>query len=296
MSEAAISIKRHALSAKGNAHGVLLILLLPGLLALLVTFLLPLVWLIRASFASSTMGAFDTSDWSTASYVSALSDPFYWRVAWNTLVLGVTVAVIAVILSYPIALFLSRTQSRFRGLLTALAVAPLLTSSVVRTYGWMVILGDKGVINTTLQSLSLTSGVVKLTNNSFGATVALIEILMPYAILAMLSGFGRLNAQLEEAAAMLGANRRRVFTRIILPLSLPGVLTAALLVFVLAISSFVTPRLMGGGRVFVLGTEVFNEATVTLNWPLAAALSVVLLILFSSIILLYQRALRALEN
>ncbi|UIY31780.1 ABC transporter permease subunit (plasmid) [Neorhizobium galegae] len=85
---------------------------------------------------------------------------------------------------------------------------------------------------------------------------------------------------------MLGANRLRVFTRIILPLSAPGVLTAALLVFVLAISSFVTPRLMGGGRVFVLGTEVFNEATVTLNWPLAAALSVMLLILFSSIILL----------
>jgi putative spermidine/putrescine transport system permease protein len=296
MSAATVSHKTQATGAEGKSRSVLLILLLPGLLALLVTFLLPLIWLIRASFSSSTMGAFDGGDWTTANYVAALFDPFYWRVAWNTLVLGVTVAVFAVILSYPIALFLSRTESRFRGILTALAVAPLLTSSVVRTYGWMVILGDKGVINSTLQALSLTHGVTRLTNNSFGAIVALIEILMPYAILAMLSGFGRLNAQLEEAAAMLGANRRKVFMRIILPLSLPGVLTAALLVFVLAISSFVTPRLMGGGRVFVLGTEVFNEATVTLNWPLAAALSVVLLILFSSIILLYQRALRALET
>lgn len=278
------------------SRGVLLMLLLPGLVALVITFLLPLIWLLRASFASSTMGALSGGDWTAQSYSAVLFDPFYWRVAWNTLVLGFNVAVFAVILSYPIALFLVRTESRFRGILTALAVAPLLTSSVVRTYGWMVILGDRGVINSTLQSLSLTSGVVRLTNNSFGATVALVEILMPYAILAMLSGFGRLNAQLEEAAAMLGANRFKVFTRIILPLSLPGVLTAALLVFVLAISSFVTPRLMGGGRVFVLGTEVFNEATVTLNWPLAAALSVMLLILFSSIILLYQRALRALET
>jgi putative spermidine/putrescine transport system permease protein len=261
-----------------------------------ITFLLPLIWLLRASFASSTMGALSGGDWTVQSYTVVLFDPFYWRVAWNTLVLGFNVAIFAVILSYPIALFLARTESRFRGILTALAVAPLLTSSVVRTYGWMVILGDRGVINSTLQSLSLTGGVIRLTNNSFGATVALIEILMPYAILAMLSGFGRLNTQLEEAAAMLGANRFRVFTRIILPLSAPGVLTAALLVFVLAISSFVTPRLMGGGRVFVLGTEVFNEATVTLNWPLAAALSVMLLILFSSIILLYQRALRALET
>lgn len=283
-------------SSANASRGLLLMLLLPGLVALVITFLLPLIWLFRASFASSTMGAFSGGDWTVQSYSAVLFDPFYWRVAWNTLVLGFNVAIFAVILSYPIALFLVRTESRFRGVLTALAVAPLLTSSVVRTYGWMVILGDRGVINSTLQSLSLTGGVIRLTNNSFGATVALIEILMPYAILAMLSGFGRLNPQLEEAAAMLGANRVKVFTRIILPLSAPGVLTAALLVFVLAISSFVTPRLMGGGRVFVLGTEVFNEATVTLNWPLAAALSVMLLILFSSIILLYQRALRALET
>jgi len=282
-------------STSAASRGILLMLLLPGLVALVITFLLPLIWLLRASFASSTMSAFGGGDLTTQSYSTVLFDPFYWRVTWNTLVLGFNVAIFAVVLSYPIALFLARTESRFRGVLTALAVAPLLTSSVVRTYGWMVILGDRGVINSTLQSLSVTSGVIKLTNNSFGATVALIEILMPYAILAMLSGFGRLNAQLEEAAAMLGANRFKVFTRIILPLSLPGVLTAALLVFVLAISSFVTPRLMGGGRVFVLGTEVFNEATVTLNWPLAAALSVMLLVLFSSIILLYQRALRALE-
>ncbi|MBP2563155.1 putative spermidine/putrescine transport system permease protein [Neorhizobium galegae] len=284
-----------AAGAPAASRGILLLLLLPGLVALVVTFLLPLLWLFRASFASSAVGTLSGGDWTSEAYTTVLFDPFYWRVAWNTLVLGFNVAVFAVILSYPIALFLARTQSRFRGVLTALAVAPLLTSSVVRTYGWMVIFGDRGVINSTLQALSLTDGVIRLTNNSLGATVALIEILMPYAILAMLSGFGRLNVQLEEAAAMLGANRLRVFTRIVLPLSLPGVLTAALLVFVLAISSFVTPRLMGGGRVFVLGTEVFNEATVTLNWPLAAALSVMLLVLFSSIILLYQRALRALE-
>ncbi len=277
------------------SRGILLMLLLPGLIALVITFILPLIWLLRASFASSTIGAFSGGDWTVQSYTAVLFDPFYWRVAWNTLLLGFNVALFAVILSFPIALFLARSETRFRGVLTALAVAPLLTSSVVRTYGWMVILGDRGVINSTLQSLSLTDGIIRLTNNSFGATVALVEILMPYAILAMLSGFGRLNTQLEEAAAMLGANRVKVFLRVILPLSLPGVLTAALLVFVLAISSFVTPRLMGGGRVFVLGTEVFNEATVTLNWPLAAALSVILLVLFSSIILIYQRALRALE-
>ncbi|CUX05808.1 ABC-type spermidine/putrescine transport system, permease component I [Agrobacterium fabacearum S56] len=291
-----MAVAGHSSGGEAPHRGILLLLLLPGLIALLTTFLLPLIWLVRASFASSAMAALRGGDWTLESYRTVLFDPFYWKIAWNTLYLGVNVAVLAVILSYPIALFLARTQSRWRGVLTALAVAPLLTSSVVRTYGWMVILGDRGVINTALQSSGLTDGVIRLTNNYFGATVALVEILMPYAILAMLSGFGRLNTQLEEAAAMLGANRLRVFTRIVLPLSLPGVLTATLLVFVLAISSFVTPRLMGGGRVFVIGTEVYNEATVTLNWPLAASLSVLLLILFGSVIVIYQRAMRALET
>lgn len=274
---------------------LLLILLFPGLLALGVTFLAPLIWLMRTSLASSAFSGAGSA-WTLESYRSILVDSFYWQVVANTLLLGVIVSVAAVVLSYPVALFLIRSTSRWRGVLTALAIAPLLTSMVVRTYGWMVLLGDKGVLNSMLLGLSLIASPLKLTNNSLGASIALIEILMPYAILAMLSGFGRLNSQLEEAASMLGANRWQVFSRIILPLSLPGILTAALLVFVLAISSFVTPRLMGGGRVFVLGTEIFSEATVTLNWPLAAALSFILLFLFGSIIVFYQRALRSLEG
>ncbi|MCL2893190.1 ABC transporter permease [Brenneria tiliae] len=278
-----------------HRRALLLMLLLPGLLALGVTFLAPLLWLMRASLSPSAFSGGDSA-WTLASYQSIVLDPFYWRVAGNTLALGLGVSAAAVALSYPVALFLVRSTSRWRGVLTALAVAPLLTSMVVRTYGWMVLLGDKGVINSLLLWLSLIEFPLKLTNNALGAGIALVEILMPYAILAMLSGFGRLNRQLEEAASTLGANRWQIFYRIILPLSLPGILTAALLVFVLSISAFVTPRLMGGGRVFVLGTEIFSEATVTLNWPLAAALSFILLLLFGGIIFLYQRALRSVEG
>ena len=288
-----MSATANANAQGGAGRGIVLLLLLPGLLALGVTFIMPMLWLLRESFSPGSSAS--AGDWSMQNYTSIVTDPFYWRVATNTLTYGLSVTAFTVVLSYPIALFLIRTTSRWRGVLTALAIAPLLTSGVVRTYGWMVILGDRGVINGTLQWLSLTSAPMRLSNNMLGATIAMIEILMPYAILAMLAGFGRLNRQLEEAAAMLGANRFNVFTRIILPLSLPGIITAALLVFVLAISGFVTPRLMGGGRVFVLATEVFSEATITLNWPLAAALAMILLVLFSSVIVLYQRALRALE-
>jgi putative spermidine/putrescine transport system permease protein len=271
-------------------------LLAPGLLALGVTFLLPLIWLVRMSLNRGDASGAITPALSLDSYEAATGDAFYWKIAWSTVELGLIVTVCTLVISYPVALFLTRTQSRWRGVLVALAIAPLLTSAVVRTYGWMVILGDQGVLNGGLRSLGLVDTPLRLSNNFAGASIALVEILMPYAILAMLSGFGRISEDLEQAAASLGANRLWVFLRVTLPLSLPGVLTAGLLVFVLTISSFVTPSLVGGGRVFVLATEIYNQATFTLNWPLAAALSVLLLILFGAVIISYQRAVRALEH
>ncbi|WNM08880.1 ABC transporter permease subunit [Komagataeibacter nataicola] len=119
---------------------------------------------------------------------------------------------------------------------------------------------------------------------------------MPYAIISILGGMGRLTVELEQAAALLGAPLWKVFMRITVPLALPGLLTASLLVFVLSISSLVTPQLMGGGRVFVLSTEIFSQTTQALNWPLAGALSTLLLALFGSVIVLYQRAARRLED
>ena len=214
----------------------------------------------------------------------------------NSLKLGVLVTVLTVVVAYPVALFLARSTSRFRGLLIALAVAPLLTSQVVRTFGWLVLLGDGGVVNGVLLETGLVGTPLRLANNYTGAVIALVEILMPYAILAMLAGFGRISADLEQAAGSLGANRWKVFRRVTLPLSMPGVLTAALLVFVLTISSFITPSLVGGGRVFVLATEIYTQAKLTLNWPLAAALSMLLLVLFSVLIAAYLRAVRRLER
>jgi len=131
-----------------------------------------------------------------------------------------------------------------------------------------------------------------LANNLTGVTIGLVEIFMPYAILVMISGFGRISNQLEEAAGSLGASKLNVFTRITLPLSLPGVLMAFLLVFVLSISTFITPRLLGGGVVQVLATEIYDQATGLLNWPFSAALSMILLVLFGTVISIYTFAVR----
>ncbi|MFI6696356.1 ABC transporter permease [Streptomyces sp. NPDC050433] len=272
-----------------------LALLLPGLLALLLTYALPLVWVLRMSLNEAGEGGLILQTVSLATFADVLGSGHYWNVIGQTVELGVLVTFFTLVVSYPVALFLARTTSRWRSLLVALAVTPLLISSVARTFGWMAILGSQGVINKTLNGLGLIDSPLHLANNLTGVVIASTEIYMPFAILAMISGFGRLDPALEHAAASLGAPRRTVFRRIVLPLTLPGVLTAALLVFVLSLSGYVTPRLIGGGRVFVLATEIYDQAITSLNWPVAAVLSVLLLAVFGVVITLYLWAQRVLE-
>ena len=280
---------------KRRHNPVTLWLLIPGLIGLGISFVAPLVWVARMSLNRGGGAGAIVHTLSLGTYQDMLTDSFTWQLTLNTLKLGLIVTVLTLIVAYPIGLFLMRTTSRFRGVLLALAVAPLLTSQVVRTYGWLVLLGNDGVVNGTLQSLGLIGAPIRLSNGYTGVVIALVEILMPYAILVMVSGFGSVSQELEQAAASLGANRFRTFWRVTLPLSLPGVLTAGLLVFVLTISSFVTPQLVGGGRVFVLATEIYNQAKQTLNWPQASALSILLLVMFSIVIAIYLRAIKRFE-
>jgi len=295
-----MTVDNSQLAAAGPAqrrrrNPVTLWLLIPGIIGLGVSFAAPLIWVVRMSLNRDGGAGLIIETLSVETYVKVLTNSFTWQITLNTLKLGITVTVITLVLAYPIGLFLTRTTSRFRGLLLALAVAPLLTSQVVRTYGWLVLLGNNGMVNQSLQSLGIIESPLRLANGYTGVVIALIEILMPYAILVMVSGFGATSVDLEQAAASLGANRFKTFWRITLPLSLPGVFTAGLLVFVLTISSFVTPQLVGGGRVFVLATEIYNEAKQTLNWPGASALSIILLVLFSIVIAIYLRVARRFE-
>lgn len=272
---------------KRRVNGWLLVA--PALGILLLSYAYPLAWMVRMSFnIGAGNGAYQTA-FSLHSYIRALSEPYYWKVIGTTLLLGVVVAIVCVLFSYPISLYLARAEGRWTGLLVALAIAPLLTSAVVRTFGWMVILGPQGLINSLLRGIGLIDAPLQLANNFTGVMIGLVEVFMPYAILVMLSGFGRANPQLEEAAGSLGANRANVFFRVTLPLSMPGVVTALLLVFVLTVSTFVTPQLLGGGRVHVMATEVYDQTTGLLNWPFAAALSMILMIVFGAFVTVYLR-------
>ncbi|MGE0811878.1 MAG: ABC transporter permease [Vicinamibacterales bacterium] len=271
-----------------------LLLLTPVTAVTLAAFVWPLGRLVRMSFLESRVDGTLTGRASAAAYAAFASDPASLDLAANSLWLSVVVTAVTLVLSYPLALFLHRAPRGRQPVLYALTISPLLVSSVVRTYGWMALLGDQGPVNDVLVGLGLLSGPARLVNNMTGVTIGLVEILMPYMTLSLLAGFGRLDPACEEAAASLGAGPVRRFSRIVVPLTLPGVALGCGLCFVLTMSSFITPKLLGGGRVFVLATEIYDLALARLQWPMAAATAVIVLAALGAASVAYQRLMRRL--
>ena len=274
---------------------IVLALLAPLAIINLIAFILPVFRLGQISFMESRSGGVLTGNYTIDSYVHFLTDSFSLDLIGNSLLLSLSVTFITLCCAYPIALFLHRVSPRWRNILFVITVSPLLVSSVVRTYGWMVILGDQGFVNGMLMSSGLISEPLRLVNNWLGVTIGLVEVLIPYMALSLIAGFGRLDIHLEEAAASLGANAWTRFRRVVFPLTLPGVALGCLLCFVLSISSFITPKLLGGGRVFLLATEIYDQAVIQLEWPSAAATSVIVLIIFGLALALYSRIVRRFE-
>ena len=274
--------------------GLLVLLAVPALALNLLTFAAPMLNLAGYAFHASLPGGGIGKDLTLGTWDDLADDPYNWGLLVTTLRLAAEITVLTLVCAYPIALFVHRASSRWRNLLMVACISPLLVSAVVRTYGWIIILGDGGVVPSVLRALGMTPP--RLVFNATGVVVGLVEILMPYMILSLLSGFGRLEPALEEAAASLGAAPLVVFRDVLLPLTLPGILLGCLLTFVLSVSSFVTPQLLGGGRVNLLATEIYNQAIVTLDWPVAAALSLVVLAVFGTALFAYGRLARALDR
>lgn len=285
----ASAIARQVAGAKSRRRLLIWMLLLPMAAVNLLAFVVPVLRLGMISFVESRPGGVLTDNFTFANYVDFFTDYFNYQLVWNSLVMAFIVTLGTLIAAYPIALFLHRVNPRWRNILFVITISPLLVSSVVRTYGWMVILGNKGLINGMLMQVGVIDAPLRLMNSTFGVYLGMIEILIPYMALALIAGFGRLEAVYEEAAATLGANPFVRFRRVIFPLTMPGVLLGCLLCFVLSISSFITPKLLGGGRVFLLATEIYDQAVVQLEWTKAAATSVVVLIIFGLALAIYSR-------
>ncbi|WCN36832.1 ABC transporter permease [Aneurinibacillus uraniidurans] len=254
---------------------------IPGLKWLLL--LIPLVYtaiLLYYSMASVLkLSVYDDKGFTMQYLQQVFTEPLYLKVLWNTLKTSFIVMLVTLFISYPIAYLLVVMESeRWKKVVLSLVMITLWISLLVRTFTWTVILQDQGIINKFLMSAGLISEPVKLMYNTMGVVIGMTHILIPYMVLSLYSVMEGIDRRLIQAAQGMGARPWKAFMQIFLPLSLPGVMSGSLIVFVLGIGYFVTPALLGGQGNMMISKLIQENIQMTLNWSMASAISVVLLV------------------
>lgn len=265
-------------------------LVAPALLLLAIFLLLPYLNIVLMSLRPPAVGAPYGAGFTVGNYLRALTDSYLLGVLGDTLLLGLTVTPICLLLGYPVAYHLARTRSRWGSALYVLVLSPLLVGVVVRSFGWLILLSGNGVINRALIDLGLISGGLQLMNNRLGVTIALVHVFLPFMILPLVGVIQSIDPTLESAARSLGASRFKVFWRVILPLSWPGIQAGTVLVFVLALSAYVTPVMLGGAQVKTMSVLVVQNLIDNFQWPVGAAQALILTACGILAVALYARA------
>lgn len=250
-------------------------LALPTVLTLLVLFIAPMVYILVGTLRSDGLQY----------YQKFLTDSFYLNILWTTVKISLQTTLICLLLGYPAAYFLARTKSRIKNLLIIMTVFPFLVSAVVRSYGWMVILGKNGLLNQLLRALGLIQKPLSILYTPTAVLIGLVHLLTPYMILNITSVIQGIDRNVEYAAHSLGASPLKTFLRVTLPLSSPGIISGCILVFTLSMTSYVTPKLLGGTKFRMMSTMVFQEVNVNFNWGFASAISYILLVVILAILL-----------
>ena len=273
-------------------HGSGWWLLAPALLLLLVAFVVPVGMMVPMSFRPYVPLVGITDGFTVRYYTKLLTDSYYLEIIGRTLALGLTVTLSTLVIGYPVALFLARTPSRWRSWLTILVVFPLMLNLVVRTFGWIALLAQNGLVNQALRALGVVDAPVKLLFNFAGLLIAMTHIFLPFMVLVLIGAIQNIPRDVEDAARVLGASWAGTFCRITLPLSAPGILSGSILVFVLTISALVTPRLLGGPTYQVMATLIYDEFLQRLNWPAGSAQALLLTLMVLALVYLSGRLAR----
>lgn len=260
-------------TTRSNWHH--LVLLAPSLLVLLVFFFTPLFDMFLRSFEHFVAFGDPPPGLTLENYTKFIGDSFYRLTLAKTLFLGATVAAISLIIGFPMAYAIVRSSPGMRTVLTVLVLVPLMTSVIIRSYGWMILLGESGPLAALLDLFGIP--LPRLMYTFTGTVIALVQVMMPFMVLTLAAAIKQLSPTLEDASRNLGASRLRMFYDVILPLSLPGVAAGTVLVFSLSISAFATPVLIGGASVKVVATVVYEQALTVINWPFASATSFLLM-------------------
>ncbi|TAM88328.1 MAG: ABC transporter permease [Candidimonas sp.] len=256
------------------------LLLAPAVIFYGLVFVWPLLGTFHASV--SPHGTLTASE-----YARFFDSAFYRSVLWRSVRISVIVTAMTALLGYPVAVYLSQGWRRGRGIVTVVMLAPMMVSAVVRSYGWIMILGPNGVLVQLLRGLGLRH-VGSLLYSEAAVVIALTHVFLPFMILAVTGSLQQIDPALPRAARNLGASGLRAFLRITLPLSMPGVTAGSVIVFCLAASGFVTPALVGGATVPVMPYLVYQEGLLTLDWPFASTVAVILLVTTATVTALYS--------
>jgi ABC-type spermidine/putrescine transport system permease subunit I len=264
------------------------LIFLPGatiILSLVVACLI----LLRFSFNTWDPVRTMVPDWSLRNYAALATDPVVARAFITTLRISVIVTVVCLVIGYPVAYAISR--SRHRALLTFLIVTPMLMDVLIRAYGWIIMLGQYGIVNVLMTGLGIWPRPQRLIFTELSVILELIHELIPFMVLPIANVLERINRSYAEAAMNLRAGPVRTFLHITLPLSMPGIAAGTLLTFALAMSAFVAPLVLGGGNVMTMTMLMRQSMFTTLNWPLGAAQSIALVAIVLALLAVYRRQL-----
>ena len=273
----------------------LLILLLPIILLSMYTLVLPMIIFTAYSFRSFA-GARISDTFSLDAYRDFFSDSYNYSVIGSSLQIAVVVTLITLVIAYPLAYCLWRLRRpSLQRWLALIIFSPVLVSVVVRSYGWSVVLADQGVLNTSLIGVGLIDSPIKVLFTSTAVVIGMIHVFLPFVVFPIYTSMLRMDPALREAAYDLGAGWTMYFVRVAFPRTLPGVLAGAQVCFALALGSFVTASLLGGGRIQLLPMEVY-QATAEINWPTASVANMVLLVLAFVSMLAFNRLSRMAED
>jgi putative spermidine/putrescine transport system permease protein/spermidine/putrescine transport system permease protein len=270
------------LAAQGRSEQLLLAALaLPGLLLIGAIVLVPIGWLFWLSFRAG--------DGFTLQHYLRLLHPSYTITLLTTFQLSFLVTAICVLLGYPLAYVMSQARARMTGLLLLFVLFPIWTSLLVRCYAWLVLLQRRGLINNWLSNVGLTDTPLALVHNFTGTTIGMVHIMLPFMVLPLYASMRAIDRDYVRAAASLGASPVQSFWQIFVPLSLPGLAAGTVIVFVLCLGFYVTPALLGGGRVMMWSMQIERNVAYYSDWGAASALGVVLLVMTLAILWAFAR-------
>jgi putative spermidine/putrescine transport system permease protein/mannopine transport system permease protein len=243
--------------------------------------LLPLARVVFSSFARPT--------WTLANYAKVFDESFYLRSFWYTFEVAFCVTVVCLVIAYPLAYAIANSRGRSQQLMSVLVLLPLWTSVVIRSYAWLILFQRHGPVNSILLALGWIDEPVKILQTSTAVEIGMVHILLPFMILPLVTTMLKVDRTLLQAARVLGARPVKVFTRIYIRLTRPGITAGCALVFITALGFFITPSLLGGAQQSMAAMMIEQAVSVFLNWPLASALSTVLLAMTVSVYLIFAK-------